>query len=149
MRALLSESREEEAMSTHSINETNGPVQELASEPKSDVWRGVLVGLIPLGLLAGIVAITLLVTVLARQLVAGSEFLMQQQTALIALIVGLVLALVVYAVAIWRVLRRVKSWQREGTTSQANAALWALIATAMMMVLPVLLALLFPQHPGA
>ena len=135
-------------MSTHSINETKGPVQELAFEPKSGVWRGVLVGLIPLGLLAGIVAITLLVTALARQLVAGSGFFVQQQTALIALIVGLILAIGVYTVAIWRVLRRVKSWQRDGTTTQANAALWALTATALIMVLPVLLAFLLPQHPA-
>ncbi len=135
-------------MPTQSINEATAPVQELAVEPKSGVWRGVLVGLIPLGLLAGIVAITLLVTVLARQLVAGSGFLVQQQTALIALIVGLVLAIVVYAVAGWRVLRRVKIWQRDGTTTQANAALWALTATTLIIVLPVLLALILPQHPA-
>lgn len=135
-------------MSTHAMNETNGTAQERANEPKVSVWRGVLVGLIPLGLLAGIVAITLLVTALARQLVAGSGFFVQQQTALIALIVGLVLAIVVYAVAIWRVLRRVKIWQRDGTTTQANAALWALTATALIVVLPVLLALILPQHPA-
>lgn len=135
-------------MSTHSIKESNHPVQELAFEPKSGVWRGALVGLIPLGLLTGIVAITLLVTVFARQLVAGSGFFVQQQTALVALIVGLVLAIGVYAVAIWRVLRRVKSWQRDGTTTQANAAIWALTANALIIVLPVLLALLFPQHPA-
>jgi uncharacterized membrane protein YidH (DUF202 family) len=135
-------------MSTHSINETNGPVQELAIKSKSKVWRGALVGLIPLGLLAGIVVITLLVTALARQLVAGSGFFVQQQTALIALIVGLVLAIVVYAVAIWRVLWRVKIWQRDGTTTQANAALWVLTATALIVVLPILLALILPQHPA-
>jgi uncharacterized membrane protein YidH (DUF202 family) len=104
------------------------------------------VGLIPLGLLAGMVAITLLVTALARQLTAGSGFFVQQQTALIALIVGLALAIVVYTVAIWRVLRRVKSWQPDGTTTRANAALWALTTTALMSVLPVLLALILPQH---
>ena len=135
-------------MSTHSIKETNGPVQELAFVPKSGVWRGALVGLIPLGLLTGIVAITLLFTVLARQLVAGSGFFVQQQTALIALIVGLVLAIVVFTVASWRVLRHVKIWQRDGTTKQANAALWALTATAMIIVLPVLLAIILPQHPA-
>lgn len=135
-------------MSTHAMKETNGAAQGRATEPKRSVWRGVLVGLIPLGLLAGIVAITLLVTALARQLVAGSGFFVQQQTALIALIVGLVLATVVYAVAIWRVLRRVKIWQRDGTTTQANAALWALTATALIVVLPVLLALILPQHPA-
>jgi uncharacterized membrane protein YidH (DUF202 family) len=135
-------------MSTHSIKETNGPVQELAFVPKSGVWRGALVGLIPLGLLTGIVAITLLFTALARQLVAGSGFFVQQQTALVALIVGLVLAIGVYTLAIWRVLRRVKIWQRDGTTTQANAALWVLTATALIMVVPVLLALLLPQHPA-
>lgn len=135
-------------MSTHAMNETNVAAQELATAPKRSGWHGVLVGLILLGLLAGIVAITLLVTALARQLVAGSGFFMQQQTALIALIVGLVLAIVVYAVASWRVLRRVKIWQRDGTATQANAALWALTATTLIIVLPVLLALILPQHPA-
>ncbi len=135
-------------MSTHALNETNVAVQERATAPKRTGWRGVLVGLIPLGLLAGIVLITLLVTAFVRQLVAGSGFFVQQQTALIALIVGLVLATVVFAVASWRVLRRVKSWQRDGTTAQANAALWALTATALIIVLPVLLAIILPQHPA-
>ena len=135
-------------MSTHAMNETNVAAQELAPTLKRSGWRGVLLGLIPLGLLAGIVAITLIVTALVRQLVAGSGFFVQQQTALIALIVGLVLAIVVYAVASWRVLRRVKIWQRDGTTRQANAALWALTATALIIVLPVLLALILPQHPA-
>ena len=135
-------------MSTHAMNETNVASQERATTPKRTGWRGVLVGLIPLGLLAGIVLITLLVTALVRQLVAGSGFFVQQQTALIALIVGLVLAIVVFAVASWRVLRRVKIWQRDGTTRQANAALWTLTATALIIVLPVLLAILLPQHPA-
>jgi uncharacterized membrane protein YidH (DUF202 family) len=135
-------------MSTHALNETNGAAQKHASEPKRSAWRGVLVGLIPLGLLAGIVEITLLVTALARQLAAEAGFFVQQQTALIALIVGLALAIVVYSVAIWRVLRRVRSWQRDGITTQANAALWALTTTALISVLPVLLALILPQHPA-
>ena len=135
-------------MSTHAMKETNVAAQELATAPNRSGWHGVLVGLIPLGLLAGIVAMTLLVTALARQLVAVSGFFMQQQTALIALIVGLVLAIGVYALASWRVLRRVKIWQRDGTTTRANAALWALAATTLIIVLPVLLALILPQHPA-
>ncbi len=135
-------------MSTHALHETNVVAPQRAPEPKRSVWHGVLVGLIPLGLLAGMVAITLLVTALARQLAAGSGFVMQQQITLLTLIVGLVLAIVVYGVAIWRVLRYVKSWQRDGTTFQANAALWALTATALIVILPVLVALIFPQHPA-
>ena len=135
-------------MSTHPIDGISVPGEELAMEPKSSIWRGALVGLIPLGLLAGIVVITLLVTALARQLVAGSGFFVQQQTALITLIVGLVLAIVVYAVAIWRVLRHVKSWQKDGIITQANAALWALTVTALITVMPVVLAIILPQHPA-
>ena len=135
-------------MSTHPIDETSVPGQELVIEPKSSIWHGVLVGLIPLGLLAGVVVITLLVTALARQLVAGSGFFVQQQTALITLIVGLILAIVVYAVAIWRVLRHIKIWQQDGTITQANAALWALTATALITVMPVVLGIILPQHPA-
>jgi len=135
-------------MSTHAMNETDGEAQEHATMPKGSGWRGVLVSIIPLGLLAGIVVITLLVTALVRQLVAGSGFFVQQQSALVVLIVGLVLAIVVFALASWRVLRHVKIWQRDGTTTQANAALWALTATTLIIVLPVLLALILPQHPA-
>jgi len=42
----------------------------------------------------------------------------------------------------------VKIWQRDGTTRQANAASWALTATALIIVLPVLLAIILPQHPA-
>ncbi len=135
-------------MSTHSINETNVPAQGLANEPKSSVWRGTLVGLIPLGLLAGIVAITLLVTALARQVVGDAGFFAQQQAALIALIAGLGLAILVFAMATWRVLRRVAVWQQERTATQANAALWTLGTSALIIVVPILLVLLLPQHPA-
>jgi hypothetical protein len=64
------------------------------------------------------------------------------------LIAGLVLAIVVFAIAVWRVLRRVAAWQQAGAAVQANAALWALGATALVIVIPVLLAILLPQYPA-
>jgi len=112
------------------------------------VWRGLLVGLIPLGLLAAVVGIALLLTALARQMFEGSGFFAQQQAALIVLIVGLLLAIAVFAVAAWRVFRRVAAWQQSGARAQASAALWALSVTALLVVLPVVLALLLPQHPA-
>ena len=51
---LRTDGREEKATSTHAMNETNAAAQELATAPKRSGWRGVLVGLIPLGLLADI-----------------------------------------------------------------------------------------------
>ena len=63
------------------------------------------------------------------------------------LIAGLVLAIVVFAIAVWRVLRRVAAWQQAGAAVQADAALWALGATSLVIVIPILLAILLPLHP--
>jgi uncharacterized membrane protein YidH (DUF202 family) len=98
------------------------------------------VGLIPLGLLAGTLALTLAGAALVRLLFAGSGFFGQQQAAVIVLIAGLILAIAGFGLAAWRVLRRVALWQ------QVEA--WTLGATALVIVMPVLLALLLPQHPA-
>jgi len=117
-----------------------------ASEVRTFTGSPLLVGLIPLGLLAAVVGITVLLAALARQMFEASGFFAQQQAAVIVLIVGLMLAIAVFAVAIWRVLRRVAAWQQSG--ANASATLWALSATVLLVVLPVLLALLLPQHPA-
>ncbi len=134
-------------MSTHSIEDATAVAREPVTSVKGSAMRGTLIGLIPLGLLASCVALAVLLTVLARLLFANAGFFTQQQAAVIVLIVGLILTIAVFAVAIWRVLRRVKVWQQDGVTIQANAALWALGASALVIVVPILLALLLPQHP--
>jgi len=130
------------------MDDSTVPVQTRFTKRMAGVWRGLLVGLIPLGLLAAVVGITVLLTALARQMFEGSGFFAQQQAAVIVLIAGLILAIVVFAVAIWRVLRRVAAWQQSGAMAMASATLWALSVTALIVVLPVLLALLLPQHPA-
>jgi hypothetical protein len=85
-------------MSTHSIDESTVPTPQQSVEVKGSAMRGVLIGLIPLGLLAGVVLIAVVTTALARELTAGGGFYVQQQAALITLIVGLVLAIVVFAI---------------------------------------------------
>jgi len=42
----------------------------------------------------------------------------------------------------------VARWQQGEATTRASALLWTLSATALVIVLPVLLALLLPQHPA-
>jgi hypothetical protein len=134
-------------MSTQSIEDTDAVAREPLTVTKGSAMRGVLIGLIPLGLLAGCVALTIIPIALARQLLSGSGFYVQQQAVLIVLIVGLVLTAAVFVVAVWRVVRRVATWQQSGVTVQAKAALWSLGATALVIVIPLLLALLLPQHP--
>lgn len=134
-------------MSTHLIEKSTTPARESSAEAKGSAVRGALIGLIPLELLAGVILVAIVVTALARGLADAGGFFVQQQTALIILIVGLVLAIVVFALAVWRVVRQIAAWQRTGVAVQANAALWALGATALVIVVPVLLAVLLPQHP--
>jgi hypothetical protein len=78
-------------MSTHSIDETTAPTAQQPVEVKGSAIHGVLIGLIPLGLLAGVVLTAVVATALARELTAGGGFYVQQQAALITLIIGLVL----------------------------------------------------------
>src|SRR5260370_7685789 len=130
-------------MSTVSSN-AKGPVRGRSSLWKSNTFRGALVSLILLGLLVGVVVLTLVIAVLARQLVAASGFFAQQQAALITLIAGLVVAIIVYAVALWSRLRRVAAWQHDGEQAQASAALLALAAPPLLLTLPTLLPLLRP-----
>jgi hypothetical protein len=139
--------KEEQSMSTHSMNDSTVPGPTSSSEVANSVWRGVLTGLIPLWLLIILVTVTLLLTALARLLFANADFFTQQQASVIVLIVGLILTIAVFAVAIWLVLRRVAVWQQNVMTVQANAALWSLGITALVVVVPVLLAALLPQHP--
>ena len=134
-------------MSTHSINDSTVPGQSPPSEVTNSVWQGVLTGLIPLGLLIVLVTVTMLLTALARLQFADAGFFTQQQASVLVLIVGLIITIAVFAVAIWLVLRRVAVWQQNVVTIQANAALWALGITALVVVVPVLLAILLPQHP--
>lgn len=135
-------------MSTHSIEDSTAPVGQPSAERTGSAVRGALIGLGPLGLLAGFVALAVVLTALARALVADAGFFAQQQAALSTLIAGLVLAILIFAIAVWRVLRRVAAWQQAGAAVQASAALWALGTTALVIVIPILLALLLPQHPA-
>jgi len=134
-------------MSTFEVNESSGSGQLSTSLLRGSARRGVLIGLVPLGFLLGMVAVTLLLTVLMRSLAAGAGFAVQQSAALMSLIAGLILTIVVFAVAIRRVLRRVAIWQQGGVITQASATLWALGLTGLVVVGPVLLAFLLPQHP--
>jgi hypothetical protein len=126
----------------------NDPAQNPSLQYESRVLPGVLIGLIPLGLLLLISAVTVLLTALVRQLGASLGFFVQQQVSVIVLIAGLVVALVVYIIAIKRTLRSVTTWQRAGATAQSRAALLALGCTALVVLLPVVLAIVLPQNPA-
>ncbi len=110
--------------------------------------RDALLGLVPLVLLVLIIAVALALAALARQLLAASGFFAQQQAAVIILVAGFVLVLVAYVIAIFLTMRRIASWQQIGMAVWARAALWSLGITALIVILPFLVAILLPQHPA-
>jgi thiosulfate reductase cytochrome b subunit len=117
---------------------------EHAHVQKSEYWRGVLYGLFPLAVLAGIIAGVLMLAALVREVIGISAFPLQQSLELIMLGSGLVLALVAVTLALIFTLRRVARWQRDGPIGRAQAALWALGVSAVVILLPVLLAFVLP-----
>ena len=61
-------------MSTHSVEETTAPSTQPSVEAKGSALHGVLIGLIPLGLLAGVVLLAVIATAIARGLTVSGGF---------------------------------------------------------------------------
>jgi uncharacterized membrane protein HdeD (DUF308 family) len=125
------------------------PPVTLAAPPaaKRAIWRGVLLGLLPLALGAGPLVLALALTALARQVTAERGFFFQQRLALGILLAGLTLAALACALATARLWRRVQAWRNVGNHAQARGAALGLLITALALLLPLLLALFLPQHP--
>ena len=116
---------------------------------RGDLRRGILAGLAPLARLVALVALTLVLTAIARTVTASLGFFAQQQVSVLVFSVGLLLGIAVYIVSCVRLLRRIAVWQRYVTdTPLAAGALWTLAVSAVLVLLPFLLAILLPQHPA-
>ncbi len=119
-----------------------------ASPARDSLWRSLLIGLLPLILLVGISLITFAVVAYVRQLLTPAGFLEQQRIDLIILISGLVLAISAYSMSIWRILRRLTIWQAAGLERHVRIVMWTLLGTALIALLPIIVAVLLPQHPA-
>lgn len=111
-------------------------------------WRGFGRGLVPLVILAGFSAITLMLTLATKQIATGIDFATRDWLVAGPLIVGLVASAVAYILALVVAFRRWRTQLRKGDNADATGMLWALIVTALVVVLPVVVAALVPQHPA-
>jgi hypothetical protein len=102
----------------------------------------------PLARLILIFALALLLTLLVRAATTSLDFAVQQAAAVITLAAVLAAAAVIYALSLVGVFRRIADWRAHGYTAQASAALWTLAVTALIVVLPIIVAALVPQHPA-
>ena len=118
--------------------------REHTSSKGGEYWRGMLYGVLPLAVVAAIISMALLLAALVRQLIGVSAFFLQQQVVLIILGSGVVLALVAFPFALIITLRHVARWQSDGQNEPAGAALWTLGVSALVILLPALLAIVLP-----
>lgn len=121
-----------------------------ASESPQDgaIIRGILTGLVPAALLAALGALTVLATTLARAQTTGEAFLAQQPVLLYTFGAGVLVAFVAWIAGCRWALRRARAWERSGAWRLAAATLWTLGASAIIVLLPVILAVVIPQHPA-
>ncbi len=112
------------------------------------VGRGVLAGLMPLIRLVILFAITFALPTVARLALSATGFATQNLVEIIATAVLLLVAAVVYAASLVGAFRRMRAWRESGQGAQATAALWTLMTTAVIVALPVIVAVLWPQHPS-
>lgn len=110
--------------------------------------QGAFVGLVPLTLLVIGIAVTILLDAIALSLSGTADFAMRQGLTVAIVVSGLLASAAIYAVACVRVLRQVKQWQRMGEAREAATTLWALAATALVVLSPVLLAVIV-SHSGS
>jgi MFS family permease len=123
-------------------------LQQQQLETTNSIALGAGIGLIPLGVLIAMGAITLGLAALARLIIGNAHFFTQQTTSVIILLAGFGVGIGGYFAAIARVLNRVAGWHSAGETRRAAATLWALAVTALVVLVPVILAIVLPQHPA-
>jgi len=112
------------------------------------IVRGVGVGLTPAVFLYFGAVVAYLLTSLVRIVTPGLGFLTQLPIVNVAITICLLLLAVGYVFVAVRAFRQARNWRAAGETTAANAVLWGLCASAVLILVPVLVAILLPQRPA-
>jgi hypothetical protein len=110
--------------------------------------RGLLSGFVPLALLLGVLLFSLALTLVVRGLLASADFATQGLVQPLVFGAGLLLGIVLFVVTTVLTFRRIGRWRQSGETERAIGALWALGITAVLLLLPFVLAFVLPQSPA-
>ncbi|HEX9037356.1 MAG TPA: hypothetical protein VF808_10240 [Ktedonobacterales bacterium] len=109
---------------------------------------GLVSGLTPLGILIGALLLTSVATIAARALLFTQGFALQHAALPLVFGVGLLVAIVGAVLGIKQVFARIRRWDEAGEVERARGSRWALIITALLLALPVVLAFVLPQSPA-
>jgi hypothetical protein len=114
----------------------------------SAVLRGVGVWLAPAVFLYLGALVIFGVISLMRVATTGLGFLTQLPVLNVTSMLCLVALAVGFTLVSVRAFRRARRWRQDGETTAANAVLWGLAVSALLVLVPVLVAILLPQHPA-
>ena len=112
-------------------------------DDRSSIWHILVLTLAPLFLLIIIGAIVLGLIMLDRHSILLTNFVLQQDIMIGILIIGMTVAIIVYALSVMYALRKIGMWRQNGQIKQANEGLLVLAVVASIMILPLILALFF------
>jgi len=134
------------------VSDTTPVSQAQRTRPQAsttrEVLHGVLVGLVPLLLLAILIIATITLTTIVRQFASNAGFFVWQRDSLITLIIGMGVAILVYVIAIVLVLQTTARWITSQLSTRSASALWTLALTAIIVLLPVIIGVVLPQSPA-
>ena len=113
-----------------------------------NILRGVGVGLAPAAFLYLGALVVFGVISLMRVATTGLGFLTQLPILNVMSVLCLVALAVGFTLVSVRVFRQARKWRQDGETPAANAVLWGLGLSALLVLIPMLVAILLPQHPA-
>jgi hypothetical protein len=125
------------------ISKTALPITGRKIEVRRSIWYILFIALAPLYLLAIIGAIVIALVMLNRDLINPSNFLLQQKIFILIIILGVISAIIVYAISVRNALKKIGMLRKNGHKRQSNVGLLVLAIVASIMILPVILALFF------
>lgn len=125
------------------ISNTATSLTGTEDEDRSSIWHVLVLTLAPLYLLIIIGAIVHGLIMLDRHSILLTNFVLQQAIFIIILIVGMAVAIIVYALSVKRALRNIGMWRQNGQIKQAKEGLLVLAIVASIMIFPMILALFF------
>ena len=125
------------------ISNTTTSITGTEDEDSSSIWHILVLTLAPLYLLIIIGAIVLGLIMLDRHSILLTNFVLQQDIFIVILIVGMIVAIIVYSLAVKYALRQFGIWRQNGQIKQANVGLLVLAIVGSIMILPIILALFF------
>ena len=116
------------------------PITGTNDEDKSSLGYILMLTLAPLYFVVIIGAIVFALIMLDRHFIGLTNFMLQQYIFIGILIIGMIVAIIVYSVSVMNAQRKIGMLRQNGQRRQANLGQLLLVIVGCMMILPIILA---------